>query len=85
MAYSRETSIKSINELAKVVSQDKFAAVVADLREAETSGPSDQEKIGMLERAKKELQGFPGKPRDNTARERDGKDHASQFDHGVCV
>ena len=58
MAFSKDASIKKIKDLAAIVSQEKFAAVMGDLAEAEGAGSSEQEKIRLLERAKKDSKAF---------------------------
>jgi hypothetical protein len=53
MPYSRDASIKKIQDLGSIVSQEKFASVVADLSEAEQTRNSS-----LLESAKKEGKTF---------------------------
>jgi hypothetical protein len=52
MASSRDTLINGVADLAKVLGQDKFASVLADLREAEASQQTDH--LSMLDSAKKD-------------------------------
>jgi hypothetical protein len=52
MAFSRDTLISGVADLAKILGQDKFASVLADLREAEDS--QQPAHLSMLDSAKKD-------------------------------
>lgn len=56
MAYSRDALIQNIKDVGLIVSQGKFASVVADLSEAEQTANSE-----LLESAKKEGKNFLAK------------------------
>jgi hypothetical protein len=100
MAFSRDALINRTADLAKIVSQDKFATVIADLREAEIAGqevggsaaPMAQSKLDL---AKKDAKAFlqnagVALPEDATASITQNspitvKVCVSYGDHEVCV